>query len=283
MKKEKKTLSREISLEIASICGKHFFGIEHLHYGYWTKGLEPKILNMHAAQVNYVKFLHENIPDGVKTILDVGCGAGHVAKYLTDKGYEVDCVSPSHYLAEKARALLGDKCKMYECFYEELETDKKYDMVMFSESFQYMKPEESLPKSVSVLNPDGHILICDVFKKNNTDGLGRNPLPGGFLINRVYDALDSQPLELKKDIDISENAATNLDLENEVYMQVGKPVLELVEKLMADRHPLITKLANWKFRKKKAKLEKKYFSGTRSGENFKKFKTYRLMLYKLTA
>ena len=102
--KDKKTLSREIGLEIGMICGKHFLNVEHLHYGYWTKDLKVELASLPAAQKNYTDFLMSNIPDGVKSILDVGCGMGHTAKRLTEAGYTVDCVSPSSFLAQQARA-----------------------------------------------------------------------------------------------------------------------------------------------------------------------------------
>ena len=56
MKKDKKTVSREIGVEIAAICGKYFLKLDHLHYGYWTDGLEVDIANVHIAQENYADF-----------------------------------------------------------------------------------------------------------------------------------------------------------------------------------------------------------------------------------
>jgi len=279
VKRDKKTVSREVALEISAICGKHFLNLDHLHYGYW-KGIEPKLFNLAQAQIQYAEFLESNIPDGVKTVLDVGCGMGQMAKFLTEKGYQVDCVSPSNFLAQKARQLLGEGTEVFECFFEELQTNKKYDLVMFSESFQYMKPEDSLPKAVGLLNGGGHILISDVFKK---DVQGKNPLPGGYQLDRVYGVVAENPLELKKEIDITDETAVNIDIEHQFFMEVAKPVMGLIEKLMLSRSPVLTKLIKWKFRKKAAKIDKKYFSGERTGDNFKKFKTYRLMVYKKTA
>jgi len=162
--KDKKTISREIGLEIGTLCGRHILNVEHLHYGYWTKDLKVDLSHLPAAQKNYTDFLMSNIPDGVHTILDVGCGMGHTAKRLTEAGYAVDCVSPSAFLAQQARELLQDKCKIFECFYEQLHTEKRYDLVLFSESFQYIAPETAIQKTLALLNPEGQMLICDVFK-----------------------------------------------------------------------------------------------------------------------
>ena len=90
-KRDKRTISREIGLEIGAVCGKHFLKLEHLHYGYWTDDLELEIFNLHIAQENYVNFLISHIPEGAKTILDVGCGMGQISRKLLDKGYTMDC------------------------------------------------------------------------------------------------------------------------------------------------------------------------------------------------
>ena len=89
IKKDKKTVSCEIGLEIAAICGKQFLKLEHLHYGYWTKDLEVDLPNLCKAQENYANFLISHIPEDVETILDVGCGMGQIAKKLLDMGYGI--------------------------------------------------------------------------------------------------------------------------------------------------------------------------------------------------
>ena len=278
-KRDKKTISREIGLEIGAVCGKHFLKLEHLHYGYWTDDLELEIFNLHIAQENYVNFLISHIPEGAKTILDVGCGMGQISRKLLDKGYTMDCVSPSAYLAECARKLLGDDVTIFECFYEQLETDKRYDVVLFSESFQYIPPKDAVEKSLSILNPGGHMLICDVFQ---TEAEGRCAVSGGHRLKNFNEVMKGaeDSLELVTDIDITENTAPNIDLECGLFRDVGLPVMDLVKKLLDSRYRLISKFIQWKFKKKINRLHKKYLSGERSGENFMKFKSYRLFLYK---
>ena len=135
MKKDKKTISREIGLEIGSICGKYFLKLDHLHYGYWTKDLEVDITNVHVAQENYANFLISNIPEGVKKILDVGCGSGQTAEKLIVMGHKVDCVSPSHFLARQTHELLGNSSHVFECSYEDLQTENRYDVILFKGVF----------------------------------------------------------------------------------------------------------------------------------------------------
>lgn len=277
--KDKKTLSREIGLEIGTLCGKHFLNVEHLHYGYWTKDLKVELANLPAAQKHYTDLLVSSIPDGVSSLLDVGCGMGHTAKRLTEAGYKVDCVSPSSFLAQHARTLLQGKSEIFECFYEQLQTDKRYDLILFSESFQYIDPETAIQKTLSLLNPDGRMLICDIFKRDLNE---KSPISGGHYLSTFFAVMSHSPFSLVKDLDITEETAPTRDIENRLCQEVGEPVSVLVEKFFHNRYPLLTRFLKWTFRKKLDKMRRKYFSGQRSGQNFIKFKSYRLFLYKRT-
>jgi 2-polyprenyl-3-methyl-5-hydroxy-6-metoxy-1,4-benzoquinol methylase len=279
MKKGKKTVSREIGLEIGSICGKYFLKLEHLHYGYWTKDLEADITNVHIAQENYANFLISHIPEDTKTILDVGCGTGQIAKKLTVMGYKVDCVSPSHFLAERARELLGDSSHVFECSYERLQTENRYDVILFGESFQYIDIEEGVRKTVSFLNPDGYMLICDIFRKK---AVGKSNISGGHPLEMFYHIVSEYPLKLIKDLDITEETSPSVDVLNDTFKKAVRPTVILTQQLLENRYPFASKVIKWVYRKKISKINKKYFNGEKTGENFKKFKSYRLLLYKKT-
>ncbi len=277
IEKDKKKVSREIGLEIATICGRHLLKLEHLHYGYWTADLAVDLANLPAAQVNYVKFLFSNIPSGVHSILDVGCGMGQIAKQLTDCGYKVDCVSPSAFLAENARGLLREKSRIFECFYEQLETENRYDLILFSESFQYIDPETAIQKTLSLLSPNGYMLICDVFKRDTQD---KSPISGGHYLSRFNRVIAAYPFGLITDHDITEQTAPNRDIEDRLVQEVAVPVSQLLVQLMKSRYRMLSGLLMWVFRRKIEKMRSKYLSGRRTGEIFKAFKTYRLLLYK---
>ena len=278
MKKDKKTISREIGLEIGSICGKYFLKLDHLHYGYWTKDLEVDITNVHVAQENYANFLISNIPKGVKKILDVGCGSGQTAEKLIVMGYKVDCVSPSHFLARQTHELLGNASHVFECSYEDLQTENRYDVILFSESFQYINIEEGIKKTVSLLKPDGYVLICDFFRKET---LGKSNISGGHPLKMFHNIISKYPLKLINDIDITEETSPSVDVLNDTFKKAVYPTVILARQLLDNRYPFASKVIKWAYRKKISKINKKYFNGEKTGENFKKFKSYRLLLYHL--
>ena len=277
MKQKRKVSSREVGLKIGWICGEYFLKLDHLHYGYWPDDLDVDITNLRLAQDEYVKFLASHIPEGVKTILDVGCGAGRVARKLILMGYQVDGVSPSEYLTEQARKSIGEKGHIFHCKYQHMETDKRYDLIMFLESFQYISLQQALDNTVRFLKPGGHMLICDIFKKD-VEGEGKQK--GGHVLRNFLTRVEACPFERIEDIDITEQTAPTMDLLNDVLVNVGKPVMDSVNEFLADRYPTIYKLVTWKFRDELEKVNDKYSGGSRTAEEFKKYKTYRLMLYR---
>jgi SAM-dependent methyltransferase len=277
MSSHKTKSGRDLGLEFAARCGKHFLKLEHLHYGYWADGLDVDIANLYKAQQNYTGFLVSHIPEGVKTILDVGCGTGHIAKELINKGYVVDCVSPSSFLSEQASSLLGETTRIFKCPYEKLETSSRYDLVLFSESFQYVNMEKGLEQTVRFLNDEGILLICDVFK---TEVKGNAILGGGHRLGKFHRLIEQYPFELVLEEDITEETAPNIDILDDALKNVIAPVLNSSLAFLGGRYPLTVKFMRWKYRKKIDKISAKYFSEGRSSEEFKICKTYRLFLYR---
>ncbi len=278
-KKSKKEISREIGLEVGYLCGNYFLKMNHLHYGYWKSGLEVDITNLHIAQDEYAKLVISHIPKSVKSILDVGSGTGHLDKMLLDRGYEVDCLSPSNYLNNQIKKLLGDRSNVYETTFEEFQTEKKYDMIQFCESFQYIDMEKALTNTHDLLNRDGYMLICDIFKK---DVGGKSALSGGHRLSRFNEMIGKSPFRFIERQDITEQTAPNMDLMNDVIQNVARPAINAGVKLAESRNAAIVKIMKWLFRKKISKLQNKYCSENRTGEEFKKYKSYQLLLYQKT-
>lgn len=277
MKHKRKVSSREVGLKIGWICGEYFLKLDHLHYGYWPDDLDVDIANLRLAQEKYVEFLVSHIPEGVKTILDVGCGAGRIARTLISMGYEVDCVSPSMYLTEEARKSVGEQSHIFNCKYQDMETEKRYDLILFVESFQYISLQKALENTLKFLKPGGHMLICDIFKKD-VEGEGRQK--GGHGLSNFLTQVQACPFNLIENIDITAQTAPTMDLLNDVLVNVGKPVTDSVIEFLTDRYPTIYKLVSWKFREELEKINQKYSEGSRTAEEFKKYKTYRLLLYR---
>ena len=209
--------------------------------------------------------------------MDVGCGMGKIAKKLTDTEYKVDCVSPSPVFAQQTRALLREKSEVFECYYEQLQTKNRYDLVLFSESLQYIEPEKAMKKTLPLLNRNGYLLICDLFRVDTKE---KCPIAGGHNLTKFFNIVSEYPLSLVKNFDITEEMSPNIDIEHHIFKEVVEPVANLLGQLLDSRYPLLSKILKWKYKRKIEKMRQKYFSSQRTAENFKKFKSYRLLLYK---
>ena len=269
--------SKEVGL-IAGLNLFHFFlGTRDLHYGLWESDLEVCIQNLPEAQKRYSDFLLSHIPPGVKRILDVGCGAGGVATELLARGYQVEGVSPSPLLSEAAQQQAGGEFKIHQGRFEDVifEQHEKFDLVMFSESFQYIDLKTVLTDAQRRLNPGGYILICDFFKTNAS---GRSVIGGGHPIDKFMAVLAQSGLEVLEDQDITHETAANLDIVDQMGRELLVPTFRLIGYAFDKNHPWLAKLVRWKYRKKLSKIDRKYLSGERNGKNFARFKVYRLIL-----
>lgn len=276
MKQKEKVPSRELGLDIALIYARYLFNTDHLHYGLWTDGLAIEPGNLRQAQENYCDMIVAQIPPGVKTILDVGAGTGALAHRLIAEGYTVDCVSPSPFLTARARAVLGETPQIFECRYEDMVNDKRYDLVLFSESFQYIKLEQSLAISHEHLNPGGHILVSDFFRNDN---VGKSPMGGGHSLAAFRDEIARHPLHVLVDKDITPQTAPNLDLVADLTENVMAPTVDRVAYYLENNHRFLHwLLLKVIFRKTIARAREKYLTGKRRGANFLIFKSYRVVL-----
>jgi SAM-dependent methyltransferase len=276
MKKKKKVDFKEIGLDIGLILAKQFFNTEYLHYGYWKDGLSVETSNVYQAQENYANLILSHIPKTTKTILDVGCGAGKFAERLLDSGYTVDCVSPSPNLTRHVRKLLGDRSEIFECGYEELKTDKTYDLILFSESFQYIPLSDSFSQSMRFLNKGGHILVCDFFRR---DVEGTSPIGGGHDLKKFYSIIKEYPLKTIQDIDITTETAPSLDIVDDFLHNAIHPIYDLIFYVLDNNYPLVSKFIKRKYQKKLKKAEYKYLQRQTNGESFAKFKSYHLLVF----
>ncbi len=278
MTKNVKLKSKIIGLDMGLAFGKFFLGTEDLHFGYWPDDEKPTAQNFVYAQEKHSRLIMDAIPEGVKKILDVGSGSGSLALKLLDAGYSVDCVIPSKYLAEAVKEKLNGQGKTYICKFEDLDCDENYDIIIFSESFQYVNVSTSLDKVEKILNPFGHLLICDFFRRDLPE---KSPMGGGHSWTAFNKNMGKTNLRLISDKDITDGTAPTVDFLDQFCQEVLKPVGTMTGEYMLSNYPKITRILRWKFKSRLDKINNRYLSGNVDGKSFKKFKTYRLLLYKL--
>ena len=273
------TDSKEVGLAIGQILGSQLFGFEDLHYGYWTPDLAVTIGNFKVAQERYSRFLISQIPPSVKSILDVGAGSGTQAERLLNLGFQVDCVSPSRYLAQKIQERLKDRVALFTRPIEECSFERRYDLILFSESFQYVNMGRALAVATHALSPGGFVLISDFFKKCAAP---EGPLGGGHIWPEFEQTIVRAGLTRISDLDITGETAPTMEMFGTVLTATARPVRDLVCGFIQHRHPGLYRFLAWKFKERFRKLENKYFAGALTASSFKQYKTYRTLLYQKT-
>jgi len=276
MTKIEKIKSNIIGLDMGLALGRFFLNTEDLHFGYWPNNEKPTVKNFSWAQENHSQLIMNNIPSGVKKILDVGSGSGSLALKLLNSGYDVDCVIPSEYLANAVKEKLNDRGEIFISKFEDLSSIKTYDLILFSESFQYVNIEKSLNKIKQLLCQDGYLLICDFFKLDISE---KSLLGGGHRWNKFQDLINHSNMKIINELDITNETAPTIDFLDDFCQQVLKPMGEMTGQFMGSNYPVISKIIKWKFQHKINKIKTRYLSGVVNGANFKKFKTYKLLLY----
>lgn len=276
-RRERRGLTKEAGLEALYRIFKFFTGSEYLHYGRFEIDIPADVQHLKKAQERYLERLIEIVPPSVKSILDVGAGSGKTAEVLLERGFAVDCVSPGKALGDVVEARLGDRSILFRGLFEDVTVPKNYDLVLFSESFQYIPIHSSIPKAISLLNPGGHILICDFFRRPDA---GRSAVRGGHALDAWERYYAQSPLELVVTQDITRETAPVYDIVNRFNQEVLGPISESAGAAAMARWPFLSRAAGFLFRRDIARLREKRLSGRATAEEFARSKAYRVYLFK---
>lgn len=288
MSDPEKMSSRELGLVLA----QQLLAVEDLHYGLWDADLPPTATNLVAAQQRYTDLLLEritNLVSGIRNpaILDVGCGTGHMLQLMLDRGWRADAVNPSPALnamvRDRLRAMPGHRARLLETTFEEIPRDfrtRQYDLLLFSESFQYTPLAGFFAQAASLLKVGGALVICDFFRTAaDGDGApGDGSFGGGHRLDDFYRAAEVAPFAIEREDDLTSRVSPNLTLIDDWLQHRVSPAVGTLDHWLRAHYPRVTWLVKWLLRRKLARMEYKYLSGYRGRMVFERYKTYRLIV-----
>lgn len=119
---------------------------DHLHDDWWHKNID-----------SFISFLAPGVH-----ILDVGCGAGHKSKYLTEKGFKVTGVDFSEGLLDIARREVPEAQFILADMRDLSSIDGQFDAVLAIASLLHIPKKEAcdvMAGWVEKLKPGGHFCV----------------------------------------------------------------------------------------------------------------------------
>lgn len=218
----------------------------YLHYGYW----EPlpnsvddlTIPRFRAAQEAYAARLLSYIPTGTKTILDVGCGIGGNAAYLLERGYLVEGLAPDAFQEEQFLKNTKGQAKFHLSRFEDFQIAQSYDLLLFSESSQYMSAEDIANGATRLLKPGGYLLLADMLRTNPEYSTGI--FSNCHVVAQINSAMEKAGFNLVKTEDISSQIAPSLELYVKEFRTYGLTTLKYIGALVEITVPLLYKILN---------------------------------------
>lgn len=276
------------SRELGLVLTRQLLGVDDLHYGLWTPGLEVSLANMTRAQQNYSDMLLGVIagPPRPKRVFDVGCGSGRLLLQLCQQGYDAVGLSPSVSLNADVQCRLEQhgfaSTQVLTAKFEDVDATAVglFDVVLFSESFQYINLQSAFERTRQVLAPGGRMIICDFFRTDATGdgGPGDGAFRGGHWWREFGPTAQAAGFRIVRDEDITPQIAPNLALLEDVLQNRIGPAALSIAGYAQLRYPLLSRTFGWLFRKKLEKVRFKYLSGHRGPAAFSRYKTYRLLV-----
>ncbi len=185
------------------------------------------------------------IPTGIKTILDVGCGIGGNAAYLLSQGFLVEGLAPDPFQREQFLQQTHGKAQFHLTRFEDFKLPVTYDLLLFSESSQYISAADIAQGSIRCVNPGGYLLIADMFRKSVDyhKGIFSNCL----VITELESALKQQGFQLVKVEDISYHVAPTIDLCVYYFQTFGLTTLRYIAQLISISVPLLPRIGQYVF------------------------------------
>jgi len=247
--------------------------LDHLHYGLWQD--EPLDLEgLKRAQDRYAEKLCDWIPEGVRSILDVGCGTGSMALRLRDRGFDVEGLAPDPYLGEVFTERTG--LPFHLARFQEFEPERGYDLILMSESAQYIWLD-SLFSRVCRVAPAGHLLLADYFVVDND---GSQAARSGHPLDRFLERAAASGCTLRRREDVTEQAAPTLALATSWLDRYGVKIVAVLGERAQRRHPWLYGFGDRLFGGRlRRKLEQE--RTLCDPAVFRRLKRYELMLFRV--
>jgi SAM-dependent methyltransferase len=176
--------------------------VRDLHYGLFEHADEPIL----QAQQRATDLLFERLPPPPARVLDVGMGLGRTLATLTRQGYEAEGITPDPQQVGLARATFGETLPARVASFETFGGDRRYDVLLFQESSQYVDSVALFDRAARLLAPRGVLLVLDEFRIRSAQQ------PGDLhRLDEFHGAASRFGFSCTEEVDLSRQAAPTVD------------------------------------------------------------------------
>jgi MPBQ/MSBQ methyltransferase len=263
-------------------------GSPYLHYGYWepmpTSTDELTVGGLRKAQESYASHLLSFIPTNTHSILDVGCGIGGNAANLLKQGFKVEGLAPDAFQKEKFVSRTGGAAPFHLSTFEQFveiakasSTPPSYDLLLFSESSQYMSSKDIAEGAAQLTSSGGYVLLADMLRTNAEyrEGIFSNC----HVSAELKTAMEGAGFKLVKSEDISTQIAPTIDICVQSFQMFGLSTIRYVANLAQIAVPPIYSLLRYFLRDR---LKKLVTEGVEASTLFKQHLSYEIQLWQLS-
>ena len=249
---------------------------KYLHFGYWEEGEKLDMDHLLLAQERYANKLLSYVPAEVKTIIDVGCGVGGNAMKLKEKGHSVTALSPDTYQQEEFKKDHLRGIPFILAKFEHLKTDRQFDLVLMSESVQYIDMDLGFDKAREIIRDKGYLLIADYFHEEGVDDGGI--MLAGKQHNKYLASAKAHGFNLIKSEDITRGVAPSFDFMADLYHTYLIPSFKMIVYALQIYIPFVYGLVRFLLRKPVKKVVEKSLI---DAQTFIKYRKYMIYLFQL--
>ncbi len=252
----------------------------YLHYGYWehvpSSSDEVTIKQLRVAQEAYAAKLLTFIPEGTRTVLDVGCGIGGNAAYLIERGFNVEGLAPDAFQEERFIENTKGQAPFHLTKFEDFQTKNSYDLILLSESSQYIAAGDIAQCAARLLNPGGYLLFADMMRSDAKydEGIFSNC----HVVEDIRFALLEAGFNLVKTEDISKQIRPTLDLCIDNFRTFGLSTLKYLGDILKIAVPPLQGIVRWISNRW---LKKLLVEGLAAPKIFDKHLCYQIQLWQL--
>jgi MPBQ/MSBQ methyltransferase len=237
----------------------------------WLPDDELSFDKLKEAQQRYEDHLVAAIPEGVKRVLDVGCGTSVMVQRLLDMGFEVEGLTPDNY--QKKLFTERVDAPFHHRRFEGFRTEKAFDCIVMSESAQYIGRRPMLHTAYHCLTNRGYLLICDHFVLKGVTGLMSK---NGHELDAFMSEARTRHFTLVRQEDITDSVLKTLDIAKQ-YAEKALLAVDIATEKIRVRHPYLTRFARCLFRRKITELTEQI--ELLDSEKFRATKQYLLLLF----